>query len=302
VYKLVRLRRAAISVALASGLAGSGQVPYVIRDNVNLVLLDVGVRDRRGNYIAGLEQNNFSVYDDAVQQKITEFRPTDAPVTIGLIVDNSGSMTPKRQDVVMAGLEFAKSSNSQDEFFVVNFNDRVYLGLPRGVDFTDQLQVLQYALFFGIPSGQTALYDAIAAGLKHLELGRHAVRTLVVVSDGGDNVSKAPFDAVTRLIEESRATIYTVGLLDPDDRDNNLRVLRKIASISGGEFFAPEQLDELKGIFENISKDVRSRYSIGFVPGQSNDQHTVHTLKVVGRDKLGRKLTVHSRTTYVTTQ
>jgi Ca-activated chloride channel family protein len=296
------LRRAAVSMALLLGIAASGQSPYIIHDNVNLVLLDVGVRDRRGGYIAGLSQNNFAIYDDRIRQKITQFTPIDAPVTIGLIVDNSGSMQRKRTDVVTAGLEFARSSNSQDEFFVVNFNDRVYFGLPHGVDFTDQLQILRSALFLGIPSGQTALYDAIAAGLKHLEAGSHPVRTLIVVSDGGDNVSKTSFDDVTRFIEASRATIYTVGLLDPDDRDINLRVLRKIALISGGEFFAPERLDQLKGIFEGISKDIRSRYSIGFVPDQSSDQHVVHTLKVVGRDQQGRKLIVHSRTTYVMTQ
>jgi Ca-activated chloride channel homolog len=296
------LQRAAVLVTLLFCAGVDGQTPYVIRDNVNLVLLDVGVRDRHGTYISGLTQNSFTVYDNRNQQKITEFRPVDSPVTIGLIVDNSGSMREKRQDVVMAGLQFAKSSNSQDEFFVVNFNDHVYSGLPRGMDFTDQLQVLRSALFLGIPSGQTALYDAITVGLKHLEAGHHPVRTLIVVSDGGDNVSKASFNGVTSLIEASRATMYTIALLDPDDKDTNLKVLRKISSISGGEFFAPEQLDELKSIFETISKDIRSRYSIGFVPGQSSDKHTVHALKVLARDTQGRKLTVHSRTTYVTAE
>jgi Ca-activated chloride channel family protein len=302
------LCRVALSVAVLLGadclrLVGqSGDAPYIIRDNVNLVLLDVSARDPHAGYVTGLEQKNFTIYDDGVRQKVTQFSPTDAPVTVGLVVDNSGSMERKRREVVMAGLQFAKSSNHRDEFFVVNFNDRVYFGLPRPVDFTDQLQTLREALFFGAAAGQTALYDAIAVGLKHLEVGHRDIRTLIVVSDGGDNVSKIAFPEVTHLIDESRAMIYTIGLLDPEDRDLNPKVLRKIAAISGGEYFAPNNVEELEGIFEKIAKDLRNRYSMAFVPDRSVDMRTVHALKVEARDDRGQKLMVRSRTAYVSAQ
>lgn len=278
------------------------QTPYVIRDNVNLVLLDVSVRNPAGGYVSGLRENNFTVDDDGVKQRMTRFAAADIPITVGLVVDTSGSMRKKRPHVVMSGLEFAKSSNPKDEFFVVNFNDHVYFGLPKGTGFTDQLQSLRDALFLGRPDGQTALYDAISVGLKHLEQGHNDVRTLIVVSDGGDNVSKTSFAQLTRMIEASRATIYTIGLLDPDDQDLNPRVLRKIAALSGGEFFAPRELGELSPIFEKIASDLRNRYTLAFVPDQSLDKHTLHTLKVSARDNDGRKLIVHSRTSYLTAE
>ncbi|HEX4772393.1 MAG TPA: VWA domain-containing protein [Bryobacteraceae bacterium] len=299
-----------ISTALlTAGTAFTGkteQAPFVIRDNVNLVLLDVSVRKPEGGYVTGLSRNNFTVEDNGVKQQMTQFAAVDAPATVGLIVDNSGSMLRKRQEVVMSGLEFARSSNRNDEFFVVNFNDAVYFGLPGGVDFTDRLQTLQKALHFGSPVGQTALYDAIATGLRHLERGHYDTRTLIVVSDGGDNVSQIDFSELKRLIEASRATIYTIGLLDPDDRDLNPKVLRKISSLSGGGFFAPDKLDDLPAIFEKIAQDLRNRYSIAFIPrntlNKPNHKPAVHTLKVVARNNQGKKLIVHSRTAYIAAQ
>jgi VWFA-related protein len=274
--------------------------PFIIHDNVNLVLLDVSVRNPSGGYVTGLRRNNFTVEDNGVKQQMTQFGAMDAPATIGLIVDNSGSMRSKRREVVTSGLEFAKSSNPKDEFFVVNFNDRVYFGLPRDMAFTDRLSTLQRALYFGQPLGRTALYDAVAEGLKHLEKGHHDTRTLILVSDGGDNISEISFPELTRLIEASRATIYTIGLLDPEDRDLNPKALRKIASLSGGEFFAPEKVEELPQVFDKIAQDVRNRYSIAFVP--SINKRGSHTLKVIARDDQGKKLIVHSRTNYIAAQ
>ena len=126
-----------------------------------------------GDYVTDLGKDAFHVEVDGKSREITQFDRVDAPVTIGLIVDNSGSMRNKRQEVVLSGLAFAKASNPRDEFFVVNFNNTVHSGLPAGVPFTDQLQTLHNALYMGELAGQTALYDAIAYGLKHLETGHH---------------------------------------------------------------------------------------------------------------------------------
>ena len=206
---------------------------FTISDNVNLVLLDVSVKRQNGGYVAGLHKTNFRVFEDGRPREITQFSSIDSPVTIGLVVDNSGSMRPKKPDVIMAGLSFARQSNAQDEFFVVNFNNWVVRGLPREVMFTDKLQELRAALFYGQPAGQTALYDAIAYSLNHLEYAHQEKRTLIVVSDGGDNTSRTSFSELIKMIEASRASIYTVGLYDRDDPDANPGILRRIAAVSG---------------------------------------------------------------------
>ena len=278
----------------------AGQGVYTISDNVDLVLLDASVKDPRGGYVTGLNKNNFRVFEDGRPQEITQFANADTPVTVGLIVDNSGSMRFKRPEVIVAGLAFAKESNPQDEFFVVNFNNSVTRGLPAQTLFTDNLQMLRSALYYGEPQGQTALYDAIAYSLKHLEYSHRDKRTLIVVSDGGDNVSSTHFPELLKLIEASRATIYTVGLYDREDHDLNPGVLRKISNISGGEFFQPDTLQDVMPVFEKISKDIRNCYSIGYVPDEINNKRPVRTVKVMATED-NRKLIVRTRTAYTTT-
>lgn len=273
---------------------------YTISDNVNLVLLDVCVKDSRGGYVTGLTKDDFRVFEDARPQKITEFGSVDTPVTVGLVVDNSGSMRLKRPQVVLAGLAFAKESNPQDEFFVVNFNNRVLRGLPDRIAFTDNLQLLRAALYYGEPMGQTALYDAIAYSLKHLELSRQDKRTLVVVSDGGDNVSRTSSRELTTLIEASRTTIYTVGLFDPEDADCKPTILRKLAKVSGGESFEPARLEDVITVLHKISADIRSRYSIGYVPADLNTKRPLRSVRVIAA-KDHRKLIVRTRTAYTVT-
>lgn len=273
---------------------------YTISDNVDLVLLDVSVRDPRGGYVAGLSRNNFRVYEDGHQREITQFASVDTPVTVGLVVDNSGSMRFKRPEVVLAGLAFAKQSNPQDEFFVVNFNNSVLRGLPPRTLFTDDLQTLRAALYYGQPAGQTALYDAVAYGLKHLEYSHRDKRTLIVVSDGGDNVSHTRFPELMKLVEASRATIYTVGLYDPEDHDLNPAVLRKMSGVSGGESFEPASLQDVIPVFNKISKDIRNCYTVGYVPDEINDKHVVRSVRVtVTADN--RRLLTRTRTSYITT-
>ena len=272
---------------------------YTISDNVDLVLLDASVKDLKGGYVTGLNKSNFHVTEDGRPREITQFASVDTPVTIGLVVDNSASMRFKRPEVILAGLAFAKESNAKDELFVVNFNNSVVRGLPAKTLFTDNLQALKAALYYGAPVGQTALYDAIAYSLRHLEFSKQEKRTLIVVSDGGDNVSKTSLPELMKLIESSRATIYTVGLFDPEDRDLNPGVLRKIANLSGGEFFEPAQLDDVVPVFHKISKDIRNRYTIGYVPDEVSDKRTMRSVKVIARDS-GRKLTVRTRTAYTT--
>ena len=293
-----RLTRRAFGLLVTSPLLASlDQDPFTITDNVDLVLLDASVRDQRGNYIINLPKQAFRVSVDGKAQTISQFSRVDAPVTIGLVVDNSGSMRYKRPEVAMAGLAFAKESNPRDEFFVVNFNNTVAAGLPPNIFFTDQIQLLHSALYMGNVSGQTALYDAIAFGLKRLEAGHHDQRTLIVVSDGGDNVSQLHEKDILDLIEKSRATIYTIGLVDPEDSDLKPAILKKFAFLSGGEYFQPAELNDVMAVLSKISKDIRSRYSIGFTPETDNAVKKTHSIKVTASEN-GRKLVVRTRASY----
>jgi VWFA-related protein len=297
------LQNCLASALFAAQLAAAGVAvqnphqPYTISDNVDLVLLDVGVKDPDGGFVTGLQKSNFRVLEDGHPREITHFASVDTPVTVGLVVDDSGSMRGKRPEVVMAGLAFAKASNPQDEFFVINFNNSVVRGLPPQLPFTDDLQTLRAALYYGQPVGQTALYDAIAYGLRHLDLGHRDKRTLIVVSDGGDNVSDLSLSELVHLVVASRATIYTVGLFDPVNRDLNPGALRKLANISGGEYFEPKALDQVLPTLEKISKDIRNRYTVGYIPDEKNDQRTVRSIKVTAAQQ-GRKLLVKTRTEY----
>jgi Ca-activated chloride channel homolog len=282
---------------LCPGTLPKGQ-DYTISADVNVVLLDASVKDRHGEYVAGLPQAAFEVREDGKPRRITAFANADAPVTLGLVVDNSSSMRYKRPEVIQAGLAFAKASNRKDEFFVVNFNDRVVPGLSASTGFTDDLNLLRSALYFGKPAGRTALYDAIAYSLKHLDMGHHDKRTLIVVSDGGDTASAVSFQELTGLIQSSRVTIYTVGLSDVDDLTVNLGVLRKVASMSGGQYFQPQKLEEVTSVFEKISRDIRSRYMIGYVPDETNNHRRLRSVTITARAD-GHKLAVKSRTAYM---
>lgn len=268
-----------------------------ISDNVDLVLLDVSVKKPHGGYVTGLSSGHFKIYEDGFPRQITQFASVDTPVTVGLVVDNSGSMRSKRPQVILAGLAFAKESNSQDQFFVVNFNNYVTRGLPFDLAFTDNLQMLRHALDYAEPSGQTALYDAVAYALKHLERGRFEKRTLIVVSDGGDNVSSIRFPELMTLIESSRATIYTVGLLDPNNRELNPSVLKKMAAITGGEFFEPTEESQIVPVFDRISKEIRNRYTIGYMPNETTDKRLVRSVKVRAEQN-GVRLSVRTRASY----
>ena len=273
---------------------------FTISDHVNLVLLDVSVKGPKAVSSLASTARTFRCMMDGQRQQITHFASVDTPVTVGLVVDNSGSMRFKRPEVVVAGLAFARQSNPQDEFFVVNFNNAVVRGLPDNTMFTDDLQKLRAALYFGQPSGQTALYDAVAYSLKHLEYSRRDKRTLIVVSDGGDNASKTTLPELMQLVEASRATIYTVGLFDPDDHETSPGVLRKLASVSGGEFFQPAKLDDIVPVLTKISKDIRNCYTIGYAPDETNEKRSLRAVKVAAEEN-SKRLSVRTRSMYLIT-
>jgi Ca-activated chloride channel family protein len=302
-HDVVRFTGVALLLGAALAAAGSQQIPgdessqaYILRTTSRLVLLDVSVKDSKGGFVSGLTEDQFKVYEDGKPQVITQFANSDVPVTVGIIVDDSQSMQRKRPEVITAALEFIHDSNPQDEMFVVNFNERARRGLPDLVPFSGDINQLRAALWQGTPEGRTALYDAIELGLRQLQLGRRSKQALVVISDGGDNISKHNLTEVMNDLLNSMATVYTVGIFDQDDPERNPGVLEKLAHVSGGTVFFPKQLDQVIPICKQIAKDIRTRYTIGYIP--SSEGKTVRHIKVTASAPGHENLIVRTRTSY----
>jgi Ca-activated chloride channel family protein len=273
--------------------------PFKLTANAELVLLDVSVKDSSGGRISNLAKQNFQVYEDGKLQTITHFGSNDVPVTVGLVIDTSGSMRPKYTDVVSAAMLFLHESNRNDEVFIVNFGDSVSYGLPPNMPFTDDLQRLSAALRLVAPAGRTALNDAILSSLDHLTQGKCEKKALVLISDGGDNSSVHKSEEVMRMVRESHATIYTVGIFDEGDRDQNPGLLRRLSQVSGGQAFFPDKLSELSGICRQIASDIRTRYTIGYVPLRSGELGSLRKINVIALGPGGHKLVVRTRKSYL---
>ncbi|MBZ5608629.1 MAG: VWA domain-containing protein [Acidobacteriia bacterium] len=270
---------------------------YTIRTTSRLVLLDVSVKDSQGGFVSGLTRDDFKVYEDGKPQKISQFANADVPVTVGVIVDESGSMGPKRREVILSAIEFIQASNPHDEMFVINFNERARRGLPDIVPFSDNIDQLRAALWEGAPEGRTALYDALEMSLHQLDMGRRDKKALVLISDGGDNVSKHNLTEVMNDVLRSEATIYTVGIFDEDDPERNPGVLRQLAHVSGGTASFPRRLDEILPVCKQIAKDIRTRYTIGYIPPIEGKPQ--RHIKVVASAPGHAKLMVRTRTRYL---
>jgi VWFA-related protein len=286
-----------MAVSVAAAQQPSSESDFTLHTSSELVLLDVGVQDSKGASVAGLTKDNFRVYDDGKLQQITQFESEELPVTIGLVIDESGSMDNKRADVISASLGFIRESNPRDEMFVVNFNDTAKFGLPPDVPFTADIKKLGNALSMTRPEGRTALHDALIIALNHLKKGQHERKTLVLVSDGGDNTSVNGLSELMRVVQESQATIYTIGIYDEDDPDRNPGLLRRLANISGGEMFLPQAPSEIPGICRHIAREIRSRYILAYRPVR-DEKGGLHKLKIVVTRPSGQKLNVHARTSY----
>ncbi len=257
----------------------NGNPQYTIAVNVRLVVLPVTVTNHKGLGVPDLRAQDFRVYEDGHLQKIALFKHEDVPVTVGLVVDNSSSMLPKRPEVKEAALAFAQSSNPQDEMFVVNFSGAPHFGLPHNVLFTDQAALLSQSLS-PAPGGRTALYDAIALALNRLQRGTKPKKALIIVSDGGDNASHYRLRQVLHMAETSNALIYTVGLLDQNEMDQNPRVLQQIAKETGGEAYFPNTLTRVATIFQELARDLRQQYTIGYVPPNPGNEKNYRKVRV----------------------
>jgi VWFA-related protein len=269
---------------------------FQISVDLNLVVLPVTVRDSKGGFASNLTKDNFEVYEDGVKQSIRLFRHEDIPVTAGIVVDHSGSMTAKMGDVVAAAEEFAALSNPQDQMFVVNFNEQASLGLPPNVPYTRFATLLRDAIEDAPAAGETALYDAIDMALEKLHSGKPDKKVLVVFSDGGDNASKATLHEVLQKAVRSNAIIYTIGIFAPEDPDQNVGALKHLARETGGEAFFPQEYQDAARICAEIAKDIRNQYTLGYV-STNTKASGYRRVRVVARAP-GRNLKVRTRAGY----
>jgi VWFA-related protein len=288
-----------ISKAQKSQPAQSGSAGgYTLTLNSDMVILSATVVDRHNALVSGLGKEDFQVYEDGVLQQIKHFSHEDIPVTAGILVDNSGSMAAKRDDVIAAALAFARSSNPQDQMFVVNFNDRVSFGLSADAPFTDRPEKLQLALSGIKAIGQTSLYDGIAAALDHLKQGNRDKKVLILISDGGDNASKHTLAQVIDMAKQSTSIIYAIGIFDERDGDQNPGVLRRFAKETGGETFFPESSKDTTSICEEIARDIRNQYTLTYVPTIASQDGRYRAIEVKATTHGRGSLSVRTRAGY----
>jgi VWFA-related protein len=282
-----------------------GQKPdHAIKSSVDLVVLHVTVSDDRGQFVPDLAQDNFRVFEDKIEQKLSVFSREDIPVTMGLVIDNSGSMREKREQVNAAALTFVRTSNPQDEDFVVNFNDEYYLDTDG--DFTSDPKDLNDALARIDTRGSTALYDAVIGSLQHHKKGHKDKRILLVITDGDDDASRKTLADAVKSAAESNATIYAIGIFSEDDRKNDKKMVRKsrrelsqLAEVTGGLAYFPETLDDVTPTCEQIARDIRNQYTIGYYPSNTAQDGTFRGVQVQVIPPAGKgKLSARTRTGY----
>ncbi len=276
---------------------------YTLKKDVDLVVLHATVEDSKGAFVPDLKEQNFHVFEDKAEQRISVFRREDVPVTLGLIIDNSGSMREKRAQVNAAALTFVKTSNPQDEVFVVNFNDEFYLDLDK--DFTNDPKELQEALERIDSRGSTALYDAVIGSLDHLKKGRKDKKVLLVITDGDDDASRKSFEYTIKAAQSSNALIYAVGVFSDYDQSHDKRMVRhskkiltELAEATGGAAYFPNSLDDVGPTCTMIARDIRNQYLIGYYPTNTAKDGSYRLVHLEVSDRGRGKLVVRTRTGY----
>lgn len=269
---------------------------FVFKKEVNEVILHATVVDESNHLVTNLERSAFRVFEDGIPQEVTSFRREDAPVALGVVVDNSASMREKRGKVNQAVLNLIRASNVQDQIFVVNFSEDYYLDQ----DFTSDITLLQRALQRISARGSTALYDAIVASSVHLRgSGTLDKKVLLVITDGEDNASQELLqEAMRRLQQENGPTVYAIALLGEDLRRPVRTALDRLASSTGGMAFFPQTLDDVDGITRTVAHDIRSQYTIGYKPLKPSSAAGYRVIRVEAQSRGHGKMVVRTRSGY----
>ena len=274
---LVVVLGAAFALLLA-GRVQAQEPEFTLNVNVDLVELRVAVRDESDRNVSGLEAVSFQVFEDSVQQDVTLFLREDLPVSLGLVIDNSRSMTLKKERVDTAAISFVRLSNPQDEAFLLHFDDTVHVAQ----DFTSDIALLEETLKSISPYGQTSLFDAIMVSLEKIKEGRYEQKAILLVTDGADNSSASVFEQVLESVRQSDAAVYTIGVLNDSVAGQKARIaLEALAEASGGRAFFPQTVNEIPVLTESIARELRELYTLGYIPTNS------------GRDGGWRSVRVH---------
>jgi Ca-activated chloride channel homolog len=272
-----------------------------IQIDVSLVLINMTVTDPNDRLVTGLEKENFRVFEDGKEQEIATFSSEDTPISIGVIFDMSGSMSDKIGRARQAAVQFLRTANPRDEFFMVSFNDRANLTSP----FTSSVDELQNRMMFTAARGQTALLDAIYLGLSQMRSASNGKRALLVISDGGDNHSRYNERDIRNFLKEADCQLYAMGVFDVNDlqRTDEERygptLLSELAEMTGGRVFAAANLNDLPDIAAKISLELRNQYVLGYKPSDARRNGTWRKIKVKLMPPKGLPpLSVYARTGY----
>ena len=280
----------------------SKKLPYgkPITTTTEMTIVNSSVLDPLGRIVTGLRQDNFRVFEDGTEQEIVYFASDDVPVSIGVIFDMSGSMTDKSQKSRNAAVQFFRTANPQDEFFLVDFNDRAELITP----FTGDVDQLQNQLMYTAAHGMTALYDGVYLGLSQMRSAHHERKALLIISDGGDNHSRYTETDIRRFVQESDVQIYAIGLFEPNggptpEEQHGPALLADLTQLTGGRMFVVQNLSELPDIATKISMELRNQYVLGYIPSNRSQDGKWRKIKVRLRPPRGLPpLTVYAKTGY----
>ncbi|HME12886.1 MAG TPA: VWA domain-containing protein [Candidatus Acidoferrum sp.] len=273
-----------------------------LKMDVDLALINATVTDPYNRLVTGLDPDNFRIFEDNIEQEIVTFSAEDVPISIGVIFDYSGSMANKAAKAREAAIQFFKTANPQDEFFLVSFNERAELTSS----FTNSVEDLQSHMLLTSPKGRTALLDAIYLGLSEMRSAHNAKRALLILSDGGDNHSRYNEGDIKRLVKEADTQLYAIGIFDPVgyrnrtlEEGNGPSLLSEVTELTGGRVFPVEKLEDLPDIATKIGMELRNQYVLGYHP--SNKTHDARWRKVKIKLRAPRglpPLTVYNKTGY----
>jgi len=274
---------------------------YVLHTDVEEVILNATVLANGNQLVQNLKKDNFQVFEDGVKQNIVSFQHTDLPVSIALVIDNSGSMSKKRPSVNKSALDLVEASNPQDEAFVVNFSDEAYIDQ----EFTSDVNKLRDGLSHIESRGGTALYDAVVASADKLVAdGKRPKQVLVIVTDGEDNASTLTLEQTIRRVQElSGPVIYSIGLLFGDEMSraevrHARRALEMLSTETGGIAFFPKNIEQVDEIAAEVARDIRSQYTIGYRSNKPSSEPGFRRVQVTAEGPGMGKLSVRTRTGY----
>jgi Ca-activated chloride channel family protein len=270
-----------------------------IRVDVDLVLVPVTITDPMNRLVTGLEKENFVLLDNGEKQAILHFSSEDAPISLGVIFDTSGSMSNKIEKARQAVVEFFKTANPEDEFFLIAFNDKPSLI----ADFTNSVEQVEGQLVYTIPKGRTALLDAIYLGIAKMRQAKHQRKALLIISDGGDNRSRYTENEIKSLVKEADVQIYAMGLFDQTARSDEERygpqLLAEVTSVTGGRLFTVNHANEMTDVAEKIGVQLRNQYVLGYRPTKPARDGKWRKLRVKLNTPKGLpQLSVYAKTGY----